>query len=120
MMEVVIDDMGDYVFGQEVVDYFARAIRLFKQLDTFQALADAGIHPSTTRRYTKREISEALLNVTGATPVLGCQRGALNEVWYTFNVRGNLQSGAFVATEPAGTGKGSCPERNIRWWPKDN
>lgn len=120
MAEDSIDDMGDYVFGQEVVDYFARAVRLFKQLDTFQALADAGIHPSTTRRYTKREISEALLNVTGAPPVLGCQRGALNEVWYTFNVRGNLQSGAFVATEPAGTGKGTCPERNIRWWPKDN
>ena len=120
--DVSDDDEGaeDYKTGQEVVDYFTRAVRLFTQLDTFKALADADIHPSTTRRYTKREISDALIGVTGAPVVLGCRRGVLNQAWYTFNVRGNLQSGAFVASEPAGSGKGTCPERGIRWFPKDN
>ena len=111
---------GEYKEGQELVDYFQRAVTLFSQLDTFKALADAGIHPSTSRTYTNKEISEALYNLTGAPVVLGCNRGALNQAWYTFNVRGNLQTGAFVASEPAGSGKGTCPERGIHWWPKDN
>lgn len=113
-------EVKEYEEGQELVDYFQRAVTLFKQLDTFKALADADIHPSTSKTYTNREISDALYNLTGASVVLGCNRGALNQAWYTFNVRGNLQTGAFVASEPAGSGKGTCPEKGIHWWPKDN
>ena len=110
----------EYKEGQELVDYFQRAVTLFSQLDTYTALVSAGITPSTSRTYTNREISDALYKLTGAPVVLGCDRGALNQAWYAFNVRGNLQTGAFVASEPPGSGKGTCPERGIHWWPKDN
>lgn len=107
-----------YKHGQEVVDYLLTAISLFDRLDTYTALTNAGIYPSKTRHYTHREVSAALEKVTGKPVILGCKRGELNEVWYTFNVRGSLQGGVFEAADPAGAGgKGTCG-RNVRWLPK--
>jgi len=109
---------SSYSTGIEVVDFFTRTVQLFKSLDTFKALAEAGIVPSTTRTYTNAEIQAALSNVTGSSVALGCQRGALNQAWYTYNVKGSIQTGEFVATAPSGSVKGSCPVRGIRYWPK--
>lgn len=52
--------------------------------------------------------------------MLGCSRGKLNQAWYSFNVKGSLQTGAFVPANPAGKGgKGTCPQTGIRYLPKD-
>jgi len=108
-----------YNAGDEVVDFFVRAVALFKELDTYQALASASIFPSKHRTYTAAQIRSALSAVTGSDVYLGCNRGRLNEVWYSFNVKGSLQGGEFVATEPAGkNGRGRCPSRGIRYLPK--
>lgn len=110
---------GDaYTPGMELVDFFTRTVELFKSLDTYKALEAAGIVPSTTRSYTSAEIQDALAKVTGSTVVLGCHRGALTEAWYTYNVRGSIQTGKFVATDPSGSMKGTCPRKGIRYWPK--
>ncbi|KAH8801539.1 ribonuclease T2-like protein [Xylogone sp. PMI_703] len=106
-----------YNSGDEVVDFFTRAVEVFKGLDTYKALAAAGIYPSKTRRHTLQELEDALQSVTGFKVVLGCSRGALNQAWYTFNVKGSLQTGEFVPTNPAGP-KGSCPRRGIKYLPK--
>jgi ribonuclease T2 len=107
-----------YSPGVEVVDFFIRAVTLFKSLDTYSALAEAGITPSTEITYTKAEIQEALSKITGSEVVIGCSSGALNQAWYYYNVRGNLQSGTFVPTAPSGSGKGSCPTAGIKYLPK--
>ncbi|KAG9240641.1 ribonuclease T2-like protein [Calycina marina] len=111
---------GDgYKAGDELVDFMGRAVDVFKRLDTYKALAAAGILPSTTKTYTSAEIQTALKALTGSEVVLGCSRGRLNQAWYSFNVKGSLQSGDFVATAPAGKGgRGTCPRRGIKYLPK--
>jgi len=48
-------------------------------LDTYKALAAAGILPSTSQTYTSAEIQAALTPITGSAVVLGCQGGRLDE-----------------------------------------
>jgi ribonuclease T2 len=50
------------------------------------------------------------------------RHGELREIWYHFVVRGSLQDGEFVASDPdfsgVGGSKDSCPETGIRYLPK--
>jgi ribonuclease T2 len=109
---------GDaYTPGLEAVDFFVRTVELFKSLDTYAALAAAGITPSRTKTYTLRELQDALSAVTGSRVWLGCQGRYLNQAWYYYNVRGSLQTGEFVPTEPSYS-RGGCPSAGIRYMPK--
>jgi ribonuclease T2 len=107
-----------YVEGDEVVDFFTSAVELFKTLDSYKALAAAGITPSKTKTYTLKELEEALKSVTGSRVTLGCRGNRLDQAWYSFNVRGSLQSGEYVATDPVGKGL-RCPRQGIRYLPKN-
>ncbi|KAI9806219.1 MAG: hypothetical protein M1825_006334 [Sarcosagium campestre] len=110
----------DYVPQAEVVDFFQRTVDVFKELDTYKALAAAGITPSSSATYTTAAIQTALAKISGGHAVtLRCRSGALNEVWYYFNVRGNVQSGEFVTTDPDGS-KSTCPDTGIKYLPKKN
>ncbi|PBP27304.1 ribonuclease T2 family protein [Diplocarpon rosae] len=108
-----------YTPGSEVVDFFTRAVALFKELDTYKALAAKGIVPVWGKTYTRAEILDALKAVTGQEVVIGCRGRVINQAWYSFNVKGSLQGGEFIATEPVGkSGRGGCPETGIRYLPK--
>ncbi len=48
-------------------------------LNTYKALAAAGIFPSNTQTYTSDEIQAALTTITGSAVVLGCRGGRLDE-----------------------------------------
>lgn len=110
---------GDnYAAGQEVVDFFARAVDLFKTLDTYQTLSKAGIVPSTTKTYTLSAIESALSTLTGFEAIVGCSRGQLNQAWYYYNVKGSIQTGQFVPTNPPSGLRGKCPKRGIKYLPK--
>ncbi|PSS28360.1 hypothetical protein M430DRAFT_91574 [Amorphotheca resinae ATCC 22711] len=112
---------GDgYEPGAEVVDFFNRAVEVFKGLDTYKALEAAGITPSTSKTYTSDAIQAALTKLTGSAVVLGCRNGALNQAWYSFNVKGSIQTGTFVPAAPAGSGAGTCPRGGIRYLPKSS
>lgn len=90
-----------------------------QKLDTYSALSSAGILPSETTTYSLQQIQDALTAVTGSSVVLGCEKGKLNQAWYSYNVRGSLQTGDFVPTEPAGKGgRGTCPKTGISYLPK--
>lgn len=65
-----------------------------------QFLAQAGIVPSYDRTYSLGEIETALKTSHGADVTIQCQHGSLTEIWYYFNVAGQLQTGNFVATNP--------------------
>lgn len=80
--------------------------------------------PSKEQSYSRVNILSALKTPRGVEAVIGCQGTELREVWYFFAVRGSLQSGQFVPSNPDFSGTGghagaSCPPENIRYLPKD-
>ncbi|EXJ94602.1 hypothetical protein A1O1_02998 [Capronia coronata CBS 617.96] len=78
----------------DVLDYIIQTTSLFKTLDTYTLLADAGIVPSTTATYTLRELEDAMETSAHGVPVtFRCNRfGELDEVWYHFAVMGSLRT----------------------------
>lgn len=110
-----------YEPGAEVVDYFARAVALFRTLDTYRALERAGILPARDARYPLAEVRAALEEYSGGKVVLRCTgRGdVLHEAWYVYFVQGSLQSGDFVPAKQLGRegGAGNCKPW-VRYLPK--
>ena len=106
---------ADYQAGQEVVDFFTKTVATFQNLDTYTALANAGITPDDTATYTRAEIQNALTAVTGSPVTIDCTSGNLNQVYYAFNIQGSLQSGTL---QPIAAAKGTCPSSGIRYNPK--
>ena len=107
----------DYVPQIEVLDYFTTAVSLYQRLPSYDFLHTAGIVPSDTVRYTRAEIQDTLEQAFTKPVTLGCRNGALTEIWYHFDVKGSVQTGTFIPTEPDGT-KGSCPATGIKYLPK--
>lgn len=90
----------NYVPQQEVVDYFQKVVDLFKTLDSYAFLSAAGIVPSTTQTYTSADIQAALAKPRGVQVAIQCASGALDEIWYFYDVQGSVQTGTFVPTDP--------------------
>lgn len=113
---------GDgYTPGLEVVDYFVRAFGLFKMLDTYWALTNAGIEPDYKKTYSLAKIQSALEDFSGSRVILKCtgrHHNVLHEAWYVYFVKGSLQSGEFVPARDTFKGdEGNCaPE--VRYLPK--
>lgn len=107
----------NYQSGQEVVDFFNRAVDVFKSLPSYTWLKDAGIVPSTTQTYTRAAILAALKSHHGHDVIINCKNGVFNELWYQFNVQGSVPSGKFVAADPVGSGS-TCPASGIKYLPK--
>ncbi|KIX07186.1 uncharacterized protein Z518_01839 [Rhinocladiella mackenziei CBS 650.93] len=137
------DDKSDTT-NLDVLDYFVHTTSLFKTLDTYAILADAGILPSEHTTYTLRELEDAVESSTHGFPVtFRCNRfGELDEVWYHFSVMGSMRRrygdsktgmGAdnygsptlnastvreiFIPTAPDGA-LSNCPRRSITYRPK--
>lgn len=109
---------GGYKSQEEAVDFFTRTVSLFKTLPTYDWLADAGITPSYSKSYSLSQIQSVLSKQHGAKVTLRCKGKVLNEVWYHYNVRGSLQTGQFVSSNPDGP-KGKCPSR-VQYKPKSD
>ncbi|KAL8940242.1 MAG: hypothetical protein Q9211_002372 [Gyalolechia sp. 1 TL-2023] len=107
----------DYQPQEEVVAYFQKTVDLFKTLDSYAFLSAAGIVPSTTKTYTAAEISAALAKPRGVQVSIHCRNGEMDEIWYYYNVRGSVQTGDFVPSEPDGS-KSDCPATGIKYVPK--
>lgn len=104
----------EYVEMEEVVEYFERAVSLFKQLPTYEWLTSAGIVPSSTATYTLAQL-QAVANANfGYDAIWNCVSGALNEVWWGYTTQGTIESGTFVAAGPDGS-KSTCPDTGIKW-----
>ncbi|KAJ5207627.1 hypothetical protein N7449_002006 [Penicillium cf. viridicatum] len=107
---------SSYKAQEEVGDFFQKTVDLFKSLDTYEALAAAGITPSTSKTYTLSAIQEALTTMHGASVYLGCSSGKLNQVWYFYNVKGNAIDGTYKAVDTLTTS--GCPKTGIQYVPK--
>lgn len=86
-----------------VLDYLIHTTSLFRTLDTYAVLAEAGITPSERQTYTLRELEEAIETSAHGHPVtFRCNRfGELDEVWYHFSVAGSLRNEYPPAPAPA-------------------
>ncbi|WEW58371.1 Ribonuclease T2 precursor (RNase T2) [Emydomyces testavorans] len=91
---------SSYTPQAEVVDYLEKTAGLFKGLDTYKALAAAGIKPHSTKTYTLSQLQSALSKVHGMPVTLNCKNSQLKEVWYFFNVKGSVQTGKYVPAHP--------------------
>lgn len=78
-----------------------RGFILFKRcLTNLQALADANIIPDSSKTYELSAVKKALASLHGGyEPHIGCSNGALSEVWYFFNIRGNAIDGEYEPTK---------------------
>jgi ribonuclease T2 len=56
--------------------------------------------PSDSATYTSAQIQAALKASFGYEVTIGCASGALDEIWYSFDVRGSVITGTFVPTAP--------------------
>ncbi|KAF7904069.1 hypothetical protein EAF00_001403 [Botryotinia globosa] len=108
---------SSYTTGAEVVDYFNVAVDLFKILPTYTWLANAGIVPSTTKTYTSAQIQAAITAGFGYPAIIQCKSSSLDEIWYSFEVRGSVATGTFVPITPVGQ-TGNCPSTGIKYTPK--
>jgi ribonuclease T2 len=103
-----------YQENEDVVDFFETAIKYYRGLPTYDWLADAGIVPSNTTRYSLTDLQSALKNRFGALPYIGCSgpryssivanstdKGYTNvdEVWYYHHVLGRPQDGNAVPVD---------------------
>ncbi|KAJ5994792.1 Ribonuclease T2 [Penicillium waksmanii] len=109
---------SNYSPQEEVGDFFQKTVDLFKGLDTYKALSDAGITPDESKTYTLSEIQSALSKLHGAEVYVSCDSGKLNQAWYFFNVGGNAITGKYQATDTLT--KASCPSSGIKYVPKSN
>ena len=107
----------DYTPQEEVADFFQQTVDLFKGLDTYGFLKNASIVPSTTKNYTNAEVTAALRAARGVDATIECSDGQLEQVYYTFNVRGSIADGTFVPAQPVGEGNG-CPD-TFQYLPKN-
>ncbi|RDW94633.1 ribonuclease T2 [Coleophoma crateriformis] len=106
-----------YTPTQEIPDFFQKTVDLFKTLPSYTWLSDAGIVPSSTATYTSAAILAALKAGFGYDVIISCSSSALDEIWYSYNVKGSIQTGTFVPTNPDGS-KSSCPSTGIKYLPK--
>ncbi|KAK9425377.1 putative Ribonuclease T2 family protein [Seiridium unicorne] len=112
-----------YTPGLEVVDYFTRAFGLFKMLDTYIALSQAGIEPDSHKTFSLAKIQKTLEDFSGGKVVLKCsgrKHDVLHEAWYVYFVQGSLQSGEFVPARDSFKGDQTDCAKEVRYLPKKN
>jgi hypothetical protein len=71
------------------------------EADQRQTLEAAGITPSSSKTYTLKAIQAAFVNSFGYDVYVDCSSSTLSQVYYTFNVKGSVQTGTFVPTSPS-------------------
>ncbi|EME40190.1 hypothetical protein DOTSEDRAFT_74867 [Dothistroma septosporum NZE10] len=113
------DCYTNYLPTEEVPDFFQKTVDLFKTLPSYTWLSDAGITPSTSQTYTLSQIEDALAKQHGGNkPYVGCASGAMDELWYFYNVQGSVQKGTFESA--ASLTKSNCPSSGIKYLPKSS
>jgi ribonuclease T2 len=77
--------------------------------------------PSHDVAYDLDDIVDALSAPRIVSPIVACDHGELREAWYFFNVRGSVQTGHFVASEPQVVKQHMkrCPKTGIKYLPKE-
>ncbi|KAJ5901522.1 Ribonuclease T2 [Penicillium taxi] len=70
----------EYTPEEEVGDFFQKVVDLFKGLDTYKALSNAGITPDRSTTYSLSKIQSALSALHGSKAYVGCETDELKQV----------------------------------------
>ncbi|KAF2147633.1 ribonuclease Trv, RNase Trv [Myriangium duriaei CBS 260.36] len=97
-----------YTQYEEVVDFFSQTTILFQSLPTYDWLSQAGITPSSSKKYTTKAFLAALKAPRGVSAAISCSGGKISQVEYTFNVKGGIANGVFEPAAPVGESSSSC------------
>ncbi|CAN8105870.1 unnamed protein product [Discula destructiva] len=106
-----------YTTGEEAADFFQIVVDLFKTLDTYTILANAGITPSSTKTYTSAAIISAIKAEFGYEPVISCSSSELYQIYYGFYAVGPLTDADFVPSSIVGD-TSNCPTSGVKYLPK--
>lgn len=91
---------GSYTKHQAAMAYFQKTLEVWNELPTYKFLLQAGITPSLEMPYALSDIEQALKVAHQNKKVrVGCTKGAIDEVWYYYQIRGSALDGDYVATD---------------------
>lgn len=100
----------DYQEFEAAVGYWDKAMSLWEGLNTYDVLAEAGIVPTVEKTYALSDIQKALSDFHGGKEVyISCENDNIFEVWYYYNILGNVIEGDFKKQDMVG--ESSCPEQ---------
>ncbi|KAL1967453.1 hypothetical protein VTN77DRAFT_3238 [Rasamsonia byssochlamydoides] len=107
----------NYTAGEEAADFFQQVVTLFQGLDTYQALANASILPSSDKTYKLSDLQNAVAKIhNGKIPQLSCSDGQLSQIYYYFNLQGNAITGTYIPVDSPDSS--NCPSSGIQYLPK--
>lgn len=85
---------GNYETHENAVYFYQRVVEVWENLQTYQFLANAGITPNVNSQYALSDIQLALnSNFNNKEVYIGCENGAINQIWYFHNLKGNILTG---------------------------
>lgn len=100
---------GDYKTHENAVYFYQKVVEVWEPLTTYQFLANAGIVPSVKEQYALSDVQQALKSKFGKEVYIGCQDGAINEIWYYHYLKGNVLTGELKPTDALTQTK--CPDQ---------
>lgn len=86
---------GDYKKYENTVYFYEKVVEVWQTLPTYDFLEEALIVPSNDKTYKLSDIKQALKAKHGGEVYVGCTNGAINQIWYYFNVKGNVLNGDY-------------------------
>lgn len=91
---------GTYTKFENAVAFFQKVVEVWSSLPTYTFLENAGIVPSTDQQYALSDVQAALAaGHDGKEVYVGCTSGAISEIWYYHEVKGNVLNGQYKATD---------------------
>lgn len=100
---------GKYTRFENAVAYFQKTLEVWSNLQTYNILEAAWIVPSTSFQYLLADVQAALAaGHEGKSVYVGCTLGAISEIWYYHEVKGNVLNGQYKPI--ASMSKTNCPE----------
>ena len=107
---------GEYTRFENTVYFYKKVVELYQNVQTQTFLAESGIVPTVTKQYRLSDVIDAIAkNNAGKQVYVGCLNGAIDEIWYYYNLKGNVLTGDYKPIEL--TTKQGCPQ-NVWYIPK--
>jgi len=112
------DCFSDNTVNLNMVEFFKQVTSMYKNLPSYEWLADAGIVPSNNVKYAKSDVAAALKSKFGAEVYFACDKnGAIDEIWYYYHLKGRVIDGDYQPIDFIGSN--NCPDQ-VAYPPKNN
>ncbi|KAK6454964.1 ribonuclease T2 precursor [Scheffersomyces xylosifermentans] len=91
---------GKYTKFENTVSFYKKVVELWENYSTYQFLQQFGITPTLLKQYKLSDVQTALAQANNGKQVyVGCLKGAIDEIWYYNNLKGNVLTGEYQAID---------------------